>query len=413
MQAVDKMASMTEIGNAPPARPNYAELILAIGCGLAITSTALFLGVIPLIRHLAGSRDFVVYWATGQQLLHHANPYDALIMGNAEHAAGFVGKGSYYMRNPPWSLPLALPLGFVSARVAALPWSLLMLGLLVISVRLLWKMFGGAEAHAGRPLDWIGYCFPPALQCVVMGQTSLFLLFGLVLFLRLHRTRPFWAGAALWFCTLKPHLFLPWGVALLMWIVVSRRYRVLAGAAAAMAASCLLTEWIDPAAWAQYMHWAHTSGISNEFIPCFSVLLRNIIDPAAKWIAFVPSVLGCLWAFGYFWRHRHQWNWMEQGNLLMLVSILVAPYCWFYDQCLAMPALFYVACRTASRKVLAGLGILYILIVIQPYAMGIGLESKMYLWPALAWLAWYLWARNSARNAPQAQIAAAATATAN
>jgi len=133
-------------GSIPPKpkrKPDLTELLVGIACGMAITLTALFLGVMPMVRHLAGARDYVVYWSTGQQLVHHANPYDPEAMGNLERSAGFDGKrGSYYMRNPPWGLPLALPLGFLGPRVAALPWSLLMLGILLVCVQTLWKMYG-------------------------------------------------------------------------------------------------------------------------------------------------------------------------------------------------------------------------------------------------------------------------------
>lgn len=376
-------------------RPDFAELIIAIACGMAITSTALFLGVMPMVRHLAGARDYVVYWATGQQLVHHANPYDPVAMGELERGAGFDGKrGSYYMRNPPWALPLALPLGYIGPRVAALPWSLLMLAILIGCVRVIWKLFGRPGTH----LEWLGYCFPPALQCVIMGQTSLFLLLGLVLFLRLHRTRPFWAGVSLWLCTLKPHLFVPFGVALLLWIVVSRSYRVLAGALAAIAASCVITWLIDPAAFTQYAHWAHTSGIANEFIPCFAVELRNLIDPSAKWLVSVPAIPGSIWAVVYFWRRRDRWDWLEHGNALVLVSILVAPYCWIYDQSLAMPALMFAAWRSSSRTVVAVLALLYIWLEIQPFYT-VGLHSAWYLWPAPAWLSWYIYARRAESRA--------------
>jgi hypothetical protein len=390
----------------PKKRPDFTELIVAIACGLAITTTALFLGVMPLVRHLAGARDYVVYWATGQQLVHHANPYDPVAMGEIERGAGFDGKrGSYYMRNPPWALPLALPLGFIGPRAAALPWSLLMLGILIFCVQTIWRMFGQPGTH----LEWLGYCFPPALQCVIMGQTSLFLLLGLVLFLRLHRTRPFWAGASLWLCTLKPHLLLPFAAVLLLWIVVSRSYRVLAGAVAAIAVSCVVTLLIDPAAFAQYMQWAHTSGIANEFIPCFGVELRQLIDPRAKWLAFVPAIPGCIWAVVYFWRRRQAWNWLENGNSLVLVSILVAPYCWIYDQSLAMPALMYGAWRTSSRTVVAVLGLLYIWLEIQPFYT-VGLHSAWYLWPAPVWLAWYLYARTAQGKAEAVPLAVTAQA---
>ncbi|MGA8159912.1 MAG: glycosyltransferase family 87 protein [Acidobacteriaceae bacterium] len=374
-------------------KADYADLLIALACGLTIASTALFLALLPLAQHLAGSRDYVVYWATGQQLAHHANPFDTAAMGQLEHAAGFTGKGSYFMRNPPWSLPLALPLGYMSARVAALPWSLLMLGLLLLSVRVLWKMFGRPGTH----IQWLGYCFPPALICVMSGQTAILLLTGLVLFLRLHRSRPFWAGASLWLCTLKPHLFLPWAAVLLVWIVVSRSYRILAGAATALAASCVLTAIIDPAAWSQYMHWADRSGITHEFMPCFSILLRDLINPAAQWLVFVLPAIGSVWALAWFWPRRHAWDWLEHGNLVMLVSILVAPYCWLWDHSLAIPALLYGACRTPSRMVLAGLAALFIVLELEPYVFQVGLNSKIFVWPAVAWIVWYLIAMRSAR----------------
>lgn len=378
---------------------DIAGLIVAVACGLAIAITALYLAVIPFNRSLSTSRDFVFYWAAGQQVLHHLNPWDARMMSQVEHAAGFTPQGSYYMRNPPWSLPLAVPLGLLPARVAALPWSLLMLALALLSARALWSMLG----RPGNSVQWLGYAFPPALQCVVMGQTSLLPLAGLVLFLRLHRSRPFWAGAALWFCTLKPHLFLPWAVALCVWIVSCRAWHILLGTAAAMGGSCLVTEALDPQAWSQYFQWARTSGISQQYVPCLSVELRNLLRPGAEWLAFVPVLVASVWAFAYFWPRRHTWDWLHDGNLLILVSLAAAPYCWFYDQCLAMPALLAAVTCTRSRIVLGGLGVLYLLTQFQPYVFNLHLSSPLYLWTAPAWLAWYLWARASAvRPAPEA-----------
>lgn len=379
-------------------RPDFADLMVGLACGLAMLSTLLVLGAMPFLPGLSGGRDYIIYWATGQQLAHHGNPYDPAIMRQFEHAAGFRGAASLvnYMRNPPWALPLALPLGYVGARAAALPWSLLMLALLAISVRILWKMFGRPGTH----LEWLGYCFPPALLCVVMGQTSLLVLLGFVLFLRLHRTRPYWGGAALWFCLLKPHLLVPFGVALLVWIAVSRNYRVLAGLGSALAASCALTEAIDPAAWGQYLQWARTSGISNEFLPCVSVALRNAIDPNAAWIAFLPCAVGCAWALIYCWRRRERWDWLDHGLPVVLVSVLVTPYAWFYDQSLALPALLYGASRTQSRMLLAALAGIYLVVTLQPlYTKP---ESALYVWPAAAWLGWYLLARRSTTRAANA-----------
>ncbi len=365
--------------------------LTAIAYALAILYTVLFLCLMPFDRQTVARRDFIVYWATGQQLAHHGNPYDPAALSQIEHSAGFPGSASYYMRNAPWALPLALPLGYVSPMAAALPWSLLILGLLIASIRIVWKLLGSPGNHR----EWLGYCFPPALFCVVLGQTSIFLLFGLAMFLRLHKTRPFAAGAALWLCSIKPHLFLPFVLVLLLWIVLTRSYRILAGGAAAMAAGCLVTAWIDPQAWSQYAYYMRSSVVTHEFTPCFGDLLRDSIRPTSEWIAFVPAILGCLWAMLYFWPRRHRWDWLEHGGLLMLVSLLVAPFGWIFDQSLAIPAILFAAVRTPSRAAIAGLAILYILLEIQFASPFFPLASAAYLWPAPAWLIWYLFARAS------------------
>jgi Glycosyltransferase family 87 len=368
-------------------KQDFSIVLIAFACALAVLFTALFLSILPFNRQIISRRDYIVYWATGQQLVHHGNPYDPTALNQIEKDAGFQGGSSFYMRNVPWALPLALPLGYVNPQWAALPWSLLMLGLLILSVHLLLRAIGSS---GGIPA-WLGYCFPPALFCVILGQTSIFLLLGLVLFLSLHKSRPFAAGAALWFCTLKPHFFLPFALVLLVWIFVSRSYRVLAGALTALVAGLAITAAIDPHAWSQYAYYMRTSVITREFTPCLGNLLRDKINPAAEWLAFVPAILGSIWALTYFWPRRHKWDWFEHGNLVMLVSLVVTPFGWIFDQTLAIPAIVVAASKNVSRVCLSLLAILYIAVEIQTNRSE--LHSAAYLWIAPAWLAWYILAR--------------------
>ncbi len=372
---------------------DFSAFLIAIACALALIFTVLFLSFLPLDRATVARRDYIVYWATGQQLVHHGNPYDPTAISQIEHDAGFQGGASYYMRNTPWALPLAFPLGFVSPMAAALPWSLLMLGLLFVSVRILWKLYGGAA----NSLDWLGYCFPPALWCVILGQTSIFLLFGFTLFLRFHKSRPFAAGAAFWLCSIKPHLFLPFAVVLLVWIFVARAWRILAGAVTAFAAGALVTTWIDPAAWSQYAYYMRTSVVTREFTPCLADLLRDAIRPTAEWLAFVPAILGCLWTLAYFWPRRRNWDWLQQGSLLVLVSLLVAPFGWIFDQSLALPAVLQGASRTSSQLLLSVLALIYMLVEFQ--LVRFDLHSAAYLWITPALLIWALFARAWSRRA--------------
>jgi hypothetical protein len=248
------------------------------------------------------------------------------------------------MRNAPPSLPIVLPLGFLGVRAASLLWSLLMVASLWLAVRMI------AAMHERRMsgLDVLGLTFAPALSCLISGQMALFVLLGLVLFLRLHGTRPFLAGASLWLCALKPQLFLPFGVALLAWIVVNRGYRILLGAASAFGLSTAVACVLDPPVWVHYARMMRAAQLETKLIPCVSTMLRLAIDPGKVWLQGVPAALGCVWALAYFRRHR-RWDWIEHGSLLMLVSVAVAPYSWFMDQAVLLPALLHALYRNRSR----------------------------------------------------------------
>jgi hypothetical protein len=375
--------------NPVAARPHYdlADISIALLSGVVLAITALFLCAVPLAGKMAGSRDFVAYYATGQQLVQHADPYDAAAIRRIEHSSGLSANGVLLMRNPPWGLPLAYPLGFMGVRIAAIFWSLILLGCLLITVDLVRKMHGSPPNH----LHWLALSFVPALMCLTMGQTSLFALLGLTLFLRFHRTHPFAAGAALWLCMLKPHLFLPFAAALALWILLNRAYKLLAGAVLAMAASCLLTALIAPTAFAGYAALMRSPSVVEEFVPSLSDSLRFLIRPQSVWLQYVPAALASLWALYYFWRRRQNWDWMENGGLLVLVSLAAAPYAFPYDQSLAIPAVLYGVYTTRKRSLLVVLTVILALIGIE--AIFVRITSPYYLWSAPVWLAWYLFAR--------------------
>jgi hypothetical protein len=387
------MASMESQTSSPIAKKDrgigdIADFSIAIVCGLSLSLTALFICVVPLIGKIAGSRDFGIYWATGRLLANHANPYDAEALMRLETSLGiYNGHQILYMRNPPWALPLALPLGFLPLRLAALLWSFILIGCLLFSVRTLWVMYGRPD----NQLHWLGYAFAPALLGLTIGQTSLFALLGFVLFLRLHESRPFLAGASLWLCALKPHLFLPFAAVLLAWILVSRSYKVLAGAATAMAASCAALYFIDPMAWIQYTQMMRTSGIQKEFLPCPSVALRYWISPQTMWLPYLLPALASAWALYYYWTRRHKWNWLKEGSMLMLVSVFVAPFCWLFDQSLVIPAMLQGAYRTRIRFLLVILAMASVAVEVELLS-GANLTSRLFLWTSPAWLIWYLFA---------------------
>jgi len=380
-----------------------ATLPFVTVCGLGFGFTAGILLLALLMPQGPTTRDYFFFWATARQLTLHHNPYDALAMSQFEHSAGLSAGHAGVMRNPPWALPLIYPLGFLSPQSGWILWFFLLLAALAGSVYLLWILLGRQR----NDRYMLGLSFAPAMICLLYGQTSLLILPGLVLFLCLHRTRPFLAGAALSLVALKPHLFLAFGVALLGWIVVSRAYKVLAGALAALAAACALTTLIDPLAWVQYARMAGTAGIEREPIPCPSSLIRFWISPTSVWLQFLPALLGCIWAITYYWPRRHQWDWLKNGAPLLLVSLAAAPYAWIYDHGVVLPALLPSVFLARSRNLLIALAFLSALVEVALYC-SIHYPPALYrwtIWAAPAWLGWYLVANASPGTWQKARIA--------
>lgn len=374
-----------------------AEFLVVGICTVAFLLTTFDLVATMLGPNSAGSHDFVEYWAAGQLLAHGANPYDGDAIYALERSAGFPnGALPLIMANPPSSLLLVLPLGMVSAHAGEWLWLAMLLVCLAISVRTIRSLY---QIPTG-PLNALAYGFAPILTCLAVGQISILLLFGLVFFLRWHRSRPLLAGTALWLCLLKPHLFVPLGVVLLIWTVRTRSYRILAGAGIALGISSGIATLLDSHVWVQYLSMMKTQRFDRIALPCVSVALRQIVYPHTTLVQLVPAGLGCAWAVWYFLKRHGEWDWVEHSSILMFVSVLVAPYSWFMDQAILIPALLAGLNATPSRTLIAAFALMNAGIEIAAIR-GVILVSPFYLWTMPAWLLWFLIAtRHDRRSNP-------------
>jgi len=354
----------------------------------AMVAVGIFILSFAMTENNALDRDYTEYWAVGHQLIHHRNPYDSAEILKLLHDSGSTASTHMILRNPPTALFMTLPLGFVGVKAGAVLWSLALVVSLMASIRMIWIM-------QGRPpdrLNLIGYIFPPALACLLAGQLGAILLLGITSFLYFHRSSPFLAGVALLLCSLKPHLFLPFGVVLLVWIVLRRSCLVLAGALVALTASFVISLLLDPPIWSQYAHGERGENIQNLFIPCVSLVLRVLINRNAFWLQFVPAFAACVWAIWYFWKRRDRWSWADDVPLLLLVSVLVAPYAWFTDETILVPAILAGLYRASNAgRSLIPFGCVAGLALLEVF-LNVPLPSGLYLWTAPAWLAWYLYA---------------------
>jgi hypothetical protein len=385
----------------PPKLRAIFEFLVVAACTMTFALTAMGIVASFFGRDAAGTRDFVEYWAAGHQLIRHLNPYDFQEILKLEHSTGFPpGIAPQMFPNPPSALLLLLPLGALSPVGAEVLWLLLLIASLVASVQLLRAIHPG---QAKNPLHLLAYAFAPVLSCLLAGQISLFILLGLVLFLRFHRTRPVLAGAALWLCLLKPHLFLPFGLVLLLWIFITRSYKILLGAAISLAIGSGFATIMDPLVWKQYSQMMSAARVDRTQLPCLSAMLRLHVYPHTFWLQCLPAGLACLWAIAYFLKRRDSWDWTTHGSILMLVSVTVAPYSWFMDQSVLIPALLYGAYVTRSRTLIAILALLSAALEFATFH-GVGQASTIYAWTAPAWLMWYLFASRNRSAAGQANL---------
>jgi hypothetical protein len=356
---------------------------------LAGVAYVLTLFVMGLSDRNAAERDFIAYWAAGSLAVHGGNPYDPEAVRLLEAGAGRApGAIVLVMRNPPVALPLVAPLGLLSPKAGLIVWLILLIGSFGVSIWLLWRMHGkpGSSYH----LMAIG--FAPALACLMAGQFGVFLLLGVVLFLYFEQTRPVLAGASLLLCAFKPHLFVPVGIALALWVVTARKWRVAAGFVGAVAATLGIALATDPHVLSQYMAFIRAGEAASERIPALSVAVRFAISSHSTWIQFVPLALACAWAGWYFWTRRERWSWADHGLLILLVAAVCTPYGFLTDECMLLPAVLAGVYAAVERKrslipiaLIAGGALIELLV-------GVEMKTPYFMWTTPAWLAWYLWA---------------------
>jgi len=346
---------------------------------------------IGLTNKSATERDYIQYWAAGRLLVSHANPYSLEAILRIEQTAGLEGQDPKASVSPPVALALLAPLGFVSAKTGLILWSLAQLGCLACSIWVLWIVLGKPDSR----YHLLGFAFAPALASLQAGQLGIFMLCGIVLFIFLCDARPFLAGVVLLPCALKPHLFLPFMAALLLWTIYKRKYILIVGFLFTLITSCGLTLLLDHQVWFEYFDLMRSTRLFLIPLPTLSSELRFLVAPKAVWLQYLPSMVASGWAMGYFWTRRERWDWMDQGLLVLLISLVCAPYAWLMDEAVLLPAVlagFYRAMD--ARRSWVPIAVFGAVALIELFA-NLGITSWYYMWTTPAWLAWYLYATRS------------------
>jgi Glycosyltransferase family 87 len=288
--------------------------------------------------------DFIAYWAAGRLQWTGQNPYSFELFSKLQESIGWQER-PHVMLYPPWAFLLLVPLGIADYASARLFWLLLNLILLTITSSLLWKFYAGPPR-----LLWVAwglaFLFYPSLYLLRIGQMSLVVLFGLVTFLVLHQQgRHWWAGCALFLAAIKPHLAYLFWIALILWIVQQRHWRILTGLALMLLLATVIPMTLNANLIVQASAvWQHAQTPVFEYnTPTLGTMLRKLFDSERRWANFVPMSLAIAWLL-WHWRNQHrQWNWGREAPMLLAVSVWTCFYSWVNDLILLLPVLIQSA----------------------------------------------------------------------
>jgi hypothetical protein len=299
--------------------------------------------------------DFGVYYACASVNWHGHNPYE----GEAPEAAQRAINPAFTplrANSGPFTLAALTPFTAFDYGTARFAWFTLELALLVLSGGVLWRLYDGLGDILGWLLAVSGYA---ALQALILGQLSPFVLAGLVGFVALERRGwPVLGGMCLGVLLVKPQNQLVLFAVGTVWLIDRRQWRVFLGASLTAAVMAAVAVAGNPATFAQYVH-ALTSNPPREWQPPLPAsVLRMVFGLQHYWLTFVPLLAGLAWAGWQYAKHRRNWSWTERMPSLLLVSYLASPYGWAYDHLVFLFPLIQVA-AAMSRK--PGPGLLLLL----------------------------------------------------
>lgn len=338
--------------------------------------------------------DFVVYWATGRLNVQGQNPYDPALLIELERAAGRPLEDALVMWNPPWVVPLVMPMGLLPYPVARTIWFALHF------VALAWAFDRLSALSPGPPSSrWlalvIGFTFQPILLALKVGQISPLILAGLVGVLTFFSARPFLAGLFGSLLMVKPQLTYLFFIPLLLWVWKCRCWRFLLGFGIALASATVVALIPNPNILYQYRFtWFRGDAPLWQATPTIGGVLRYFLGPQHLSLQWIVPAIGFLWLLSDIRRRPSWWLQKESIALLAVVSPVIAWYVWMHDIGIALigliPAILALVRRPANAR---RIGLITLYGLINLIALVTSWDQLWYFWFGPALLAWFLLVR--------------------
>jgi hypothetical protein len=314
-----------------------------------------------------------------------------------QQAAGRVTDDAIMMWNPPWTIPIVLPVAALPARVAQLSW--LLFGLLSLG----WTFWATLQ-HTPPAHRWalwlLGTTFVPVYLVLQAGQIGPILVLGagLALFRAPHRGWLAPAGLAL--LAIKPHLvYLLWPTLLLIAWTHGETRILLRGVKIGLALA-VIPVFLVPQVYQDYFTALREHPPAQWVSLTLGTLLRVLWGEDRFGLQFVPLLLGLgFWAVWWSRRRGRPWDWSTALPGLLWISFLTAPYgAWHFDLVLLwLPLLLRAPDLARAGRRPAALWAWASYALIQLLMLAINLSGAYSYW--YGWVAPTLWAWDQAVQA--------------
>jgi Glycosyltransferase family 87 len=312
-------------------RPKILKVLLFILILLVII--LIFFGIHNFFqdapRHGKGIMDFVGYWAAFQLFQRAQNPYDYSLQAGVEQSIHYCcsKNETYSVWNAPWTFVLFYPFLAWPFAISASLWFVCNLVLPTCIAALIWK--GWSPGIPIRPivLHLSGICLLPYLYLMLVGQTSLWPILGWAgCFWALEKKRDDLAGLFLTLTTIKPHIGYLLYPVLFIWILRTRRFRVMMSAMLGLAALSFLAETLHPGVFLQRLHMKATPLVlaAATLETQIRLLLFRIYGEHILWPALAVPLITLFMTVFYY--RRRPVVLKNAVPPLLCISLLTAPY---------------------------------------------------------------------------------------
>jgi hypothetical protein len=281
-----------------------------------------------------GELDFMGYWSSTYLLNNGENPYSVELMTAIQQTVVRSTLDVTIMSwNPPILFVFLLPLVWIPFTAAKFVWLMINLTLVVSAGIMLTRSYLSSVSPRLKLFFLVfSIGFPAVIAGLYMGQVTFLVFWGLVLCITLiKKGQWFWAGAALIFTAVKPHLAVLSVLYLLLYMAKRRRWQGWIGLASAGITCLMILFLLRPGLLGDLQGETVVASVAWATSTIGGLISHLGISESARYLIILLLPLPF-----FLLKHSEVFPLELSVSLLTLLTIPTTVFGWSYDQTLLL-----------------------------------------------------------------------------